>query len=180
MGNVPNPFDPQAVQAHLQAKQEHPPAVEPGTPVTQTESLGADVAASLDRWAAGGLDTFMEAMAQVTAVLQDMQNGLQQALDDGQDVEMDSLYLAAQLGKDLKATATDLYNTGRGGLWEATDHATRVNTTTPQGRSFKFLANNSLSRSVRYKELQEKYPEVYRDVVTETAVDPTKPGRLYL
>ena len=180
MGNIPNPFDPQAVQEHLRTNQEQPPAGEPEAPEEQPGSLATDVAASLERWSANGLEDFMEAMAQVTAGLQDMQAGLQTALDDGQPVGLDSLYSAAQLGKDLKTTAGDLYSTARFGLWEATGRVTRKKTTTPQGHDFKFMPNPSILRSVKYNDLRAKYPEVYRDVVTETVVDSTKPGRLYL
>lgn len=51
---------------------------------------------------------------------------------------------------------------------------------TPSGRQFTFRRGATVRRSVKYTDLQAKYPEVYAECVTETAVDPDSPASLYL
>lgn len=51
---------------------------------------------------------------------------------------------------------------------------------TPSGRQFKFRRGSTVRRSTKYNVLADRYPEAYRECVTETAVDASAPASLYL
>lgn len=194
MATPVNPFDGPAVQEWLAAKAareqaaqtslvaQETPATQPGehgTPEPADMPLAQEVALMLDRWSAGGTDQFLEAMSHIMASLENMAAGITAAHEDDADLNADNMYLAAQLGKAAKDAGAGLYNAARLVLWDAVGGEPGT-ITTGAGRTVKFLANTPVSRSVRYKDLQSQYPDVYAAVVTETRVDPSKPGRLYL
>ena len=173
---------------------EAPPAPTPSKDVaTSVEALEAaaddleglelttaqEVSAMMDRWGARGVPAFLEAMTLISAAVEDMGTGLANAMDEGTEVDVDTLYMAAQLGKTMESASKTVYAAARNGLW-AHLGSKPGGMTTPEGRKFKMLANTPISRSIKYAEFKKAYPDVYADVVREKAVDPTKAGRLYL
>lgn len=50
----------------------------------------------------------------------------------------------------------------------------------PRGRAFQFRRGAKVRRSVKYTDLQARFPEAYSACVTETAVDLNSPAALYL
>lgn len=204
MGPVPNPFDSAAVAEHLAARaaKENAPAPSPApAPSVEMDSAPAappavavevdgladdvemttaqEVSVMLDRWGARGVHEFLEAMTLIARAVEDMGVGLSNAMDSGTEVDVDALYMAAQMGKSLESAGKVAYSAARNGLW-AHLGSQPGRMTTPEGRKFKMLANNPVSRSIKYTEFQRKYPEAYADVVTERVTDQSKAGRLYL
>lgn len=207
MGPVPNPFDSAAVAEHLAARAAKetetgqptpPPAPAPSVEMdsapaappavaVEVDGLAEDVELTtaqevslmVDRWGARGVHAFLEAMTLVAAAVEDMGAGLANAMDSGTEVDVDALYLAAQMGKSLESAGKVAYSAARNGLW-AHLGSQPGQMTTPEGHKFKMLANTPISRSIKYAEFKKAYPEVYAATVTEKATDPSKAGRLYL
>lgn len=138
-----------------------------------------EVSLMMDRWGARGVPAFLEAMTLISAAVENMGAGLSNAMDEGTEVDVDTLYMAAQVGKTMEGAGKTVYTAARNGLWA---HLGRQpgEMTTPEGRKFKMLANTPISRSIKYAEFKKAYPVVYASVVTEKATDPSKAGRLYL
>lgn len=194
MGNkIPNPFDQAAVEAwrarnNNQDSSTQPaapgepaaPAPAPSTPVQPAiddTQLADHVARMVDTYAQAGLDVFMRAMQHVAAEIDNMAAGLHDAPPHSTDV--DALHAAATLGKQLRSSGGELYDAARGQLWDMLDKKPGT-LATSTGQEIVFKANTPISRSIKYAELKKQYPDVYSQLVTETRVDPTKPGRLYL
>lgn len=78
-----------------------------------------------------------------------------------------------------KGAGRDLESGLRRRLWELVGGLTGQFRTT-DGRQFKFRRVAKVRRSVKYADLQSKFPEAYDTCVTETAVDPDTPAALYL
>lgn len=174
-GKLPNPFDTRAVaawrQAQAAAAAQTPPA-QPGGATAATALPPADQArAVMDMWANDGLETFLEAMAAVSAYLEDMASGVATA-------DLDQAVQAAKTGKIVDNAGKALYNAGRQRLWHSVGVTGKL--TTPGGTTFEFRKPPAMTRSVSYKRLQADFPEAYSACVTEKKTPADAPARLYL
>lgn len=99
--------------------------------------------------------------------------------DEDTGAGMDEARQLAAMSKVAREVASEVYSLARQALWEAVGQECG-NFTTPSGATVKFKRMGRVKRSTRFKVLEEKYPAIYEEVVTQTPVDLTQPGNLYL
>lgn len=200
----PNPFDQAAVDKYLaereaesvnkqrRAEQRAAELGDTPTPAEHDNEPGADNPAMaelgdsptaeavtmLNYWAAQGPEVYAEAvnavLTGIAATASDLENANPADVDG-----IDSVLVAARLGKSVEKVGKALYNAGRGLLWVMVDMKNGKHTT-PAGDKFTFKAGATVTRRVDYKQLETDYPEAYKAAVTTTRRDPNAPGTLTL
>lgn len=162
MGAPPNPFSPEAIQAHKarrEAKKDQErqtlTAVEivPGAPRDQVEALLAD-------WIAQSPFVFAEGLSSLAAVLEDYAGALKEAPSA---VDMEGAFQAYSRGKALEDAGKHLAGAVKDRLLELADpddkaQQKRVSVTTPSGATFK-VGYTPAQERVRVKDLEANYPE---------------------
>lgn len=184
MGTTPvNPFNEADVKEYLETKAAKEAG--PGGPGLVTDTAAATDPGAL---AQGFMDTVarmetkdaVHALLVVSRGLEDLAKGLEEAnAAYGDQLDVAAVYRAAVMGRAVKDAGARLYDSARSVLWSLCGSKPGQHDL-GGGVKFKFSPLIPVTRSIKYAELQKRYPDVYKELVKETVNDTTKPGRLYL
>lgn len=182
MADPINPFDETAVAAHRAARAAEQQDKQRGVaePVILTpEQTGAALFA---KYAERGLDELAGFVSAIVDSFNIVATSMSQELDQpGTDDELRNpdfaVWCAAQ-GKALQNAGKGLYDNARLILWDAAGEIGVF--TTPDGIRYEFKRGATSTRSVDYKALQTKYPDVYNAVVKVKEKPADAPGTLSL
>lgn len=188
MAEPVNPFDEQAVSAYNAEKQRkedaanyrsggHPAPAEDA--MLTPEQVGA---ALFQKYAERGLDSLAEFVSAITSSFRVMADAMESELENPADHDLRdpdfAVWCAAQ-GKEMQNAGKALYDQSRLLLWDMAGREVGE-FTTPDGIRYAFKRGATSTRSVNYKTLESKYPDVYADVVTVKEKPADAPGTLSL
>lgn len=98
---------------------------------------------------------------------------------EGSREDMDSVHDTAVAVKGVRSSMDTIHYALRDRLWNAVGGKCGKYTT-PSGDKVEFRRSGTVRRKTSYKTLQEQFPLAYEAAVTETPVDLSTPGNLYL
>lgn len=168
---IPNPFDDQAVKAHLSEKARLEADKTAGAGSTQETAPTAgddlspaeEMAVMIHRWANQSPEAVLEAVTEMASALTDMAAILGDG--DAADYDQDDLVAALEAGKSLQDAGSAFYKAGRVLLWDKC--LQRAGTYTTEA-GVKFTWRNPTSRTSVDQKVLATYPEAYAASVKKT------------